>query len=148
MSTTVRTRQPVERVHPPHWLLRVVNPVVRAALQRGRPEEVAGQIALLHFTGRRSGKGYSVPAGCRLIQGRTAVLTSSGWRVNFRGGQDFEVTLKGVRRRAHGELVEDPAQVVAVGARGAAAMAVSIGARAGSRPTAYRNSADKRVTRE
>jgi hypothetical protein len=37
-----------------------------------------------------------------------SVLTNSGWRLNFRGGADIEVTLRGRRRPARAALIEEP----------------------------------------
>ena len=107
-------RPAVERVHPPNWLMRIVNPVARAMLRRGAPRGFAQQVVLLHFGGRRSGRAYEVPAGQRMIDGRMAVLTNSGWRANFRGGLDLDVTVHGQRRPAHATLTEDPDQVAAI----------------------------------
>ncbi len=38
-------------------------------------------------------------------------MTSSRWRVNFRGGQPVEVTLRGERKPAIATLTEDPYEV-------------------------------------
>lgn len=82
---TTTTRRPVvERVHPPDWLMRLVNPVVRKLVQRGRGR-LAERLAALEFTGRRTGKTYAVPVGCRVVDGRGAVLTDSRLRHNFAG---------------------------------------------------------------
>ena len=53
-TTTSAARPPVERVHPPDWLMRLFNPVARRLLKRGKPAAMAQQIVLLHFRGRRS----------------------------------------------------------------------------------------------
>lgn len=57
----------VERVHPPDWMMRFVNPVTRSLLERGRPERIAEQLVILHFRGRRTGTAYDVPVGRRII---------------------------------------------------------------------------------
>jgi hypothetical protein len=101
-------RAPVERRHPPEALMRLVNPVMRRLVGRGR---AADQVLVLHYTGRRTGKRYDVPAGYHLIAGVVTVLTSSAWRHNFRGGRDIEVTYRGVRRRAHAVLEDEPIAV-------------------------------------
>ena len=105
---------PVERVHPPDWLLRYfVNPVLRRVLSKGRGK-LGESVLLLRFSGRRSGKLYEIPVGYRTIDGRMALLTSSGWRFNFQGGADVEVTLAGERKRARATLLDDPHQVAAI----------------------------------
>ena len=55
------------------------------------------QLLILHYVGRRTGRQFDVPAGCHIIDGIPSVLTSSGWRRNFAGGRDIEVTLRGAR---------------------------------------------------
>lgn len=113
MSTS--TGEPaVERVYPPDWLVRAVNPVVRFLLRRGVPRGVARRLMLLHLVGRRTGRRYEIPVGHRRIDGRLAVLTSSRWRANLRDGQRVEVTLDGRRRPAAATLTEDPDEVAAI----------------------------------
>ena len=90
--------------------MRVVNPIVRYLVARNR---LADQTLLLHYLGRRSGRRFDVPAGYHLIDGVVSVLTNSGWRHNFAGGGDIEVTLRGVRQPARAVLCDDPDEVVA-----------------------------------
>jgi hypothetical protein len=101
----------VERRHPPKALMRLVNPLVRRLAGRGR---AGGQILLLHYVGRRTGRHFDVPAGYHLIDGVVSVLTNSGWRHNFAGGQNIEVTLRGVRQPAHVVLCDDPDEVAEI----------------------------------
>jgi hypothetical protein len=95
----------VERVHPPDRLVRLVNPLVRRLVERGLG---GGDLAVLHFTGRRSGRHLDVPVGTRTLDGETVVVTDRPWRHNFAGGRDLDVTSRGHRRALHGVLVEDP----------------------------------------
>jgi hypothetical protein len=104
-------RPAVERVHPPDALLRLINPLMRRLIARGR---FGDQLLLLDYVGRRSGRQFDVPAGYRMIDGVVSVLTNSGWRHNFAGGRDLEVTMHGRRRPAHAVLVDDPREVTAV----------------------------------
>jgi hypothetical protein len=104
-------RPPVERRHPPDALIRAVNPVVRFLVDRGR---LGNQLLVLHYTGRRTGRRFNVPAGYHVIDGVVSVLTNSGWRHNFTGGKDIDVTLRGQRQGAHAVLIDDPDAVAAV----------------------------------
>jgi len=107
----------VERVHPPDWLMKyLVNPVMRRFLRRRRGK-MSELFLLLRFVGRRSGRSYEVPVGYRRIEGRVALLTSSGWRCNFQGGADVEVNLAGETKRARATLLDDPDQVAAIDGR-------------------------------
>jgi hypothetical protein len=60
------SRPPVERRHPPDALMRAVNPLVRWLLERGR---LGNQLLVLHYTGRRTGRRFDVPAGYHSIDG-------------------------------------------------------------------------------
>ena len=101
----------VERVHPPDALMKLVNPVMRRVLTSRLHGKVSHSVLLLHYTGRRSGKRYDVPVGYHDIAGKVSLLTNSGWRVNFRGGRELEVTLRGQRRPAYAAVIEEPRKV-------------------------------------
>ena len=107
----MKTRPPVERVHPPDALLRMINPLMRRLIARG---QFGNQLLVLHYVGRKSGRRFDVPAGYSVIDGVVSVLTNSGWRHNFAGERDIEVTMHGRRRPASGVLVDDPQQVTDV----------------------------------
>jgi hypothetical protein len=107
----VTERPPVERRHPPDALMRLVNPLMRRLVARGK---AADHVLVLHYTGRRSGRRYDVPTGYHLIDGVVTVLTNSRWRHIFRGGLDIEVTYRGVRRAANAVLEDDPLAVATV----------------------------------
>ncbi|MFW6033547.1 MAG: nitroreductase/quinone reductase family protein [bacterium] len=98
------TTHAVERRHPPDALMRLVNPIIRRVVARGG---AANQLLLLHYAGRRTGTRYDVPVGYHEIDDEILLLTNSGWRHNFAGGADIEVTFRGKRRRARAELVDD-----------------------------------------
>lgn len=91
--------------------MRLVNPIVRRLVARGR---LADHVLLLHYEGRRSGRRFDVPAGYHLIEGQVSVFSSSGWRHNFAGGREIEVTMRGGRLPARAELCDDPDEVSAI----------------------------------
>ncbi|KOX23333.1 MULTISPECIES: nitroreductase/quinone reductase family protein [unclassified Streptomyces] len=91
--------------------MKVVNPVVRRLAARGKAGDT---LLILHFTGRKSGRPFDVPAGYHLVDGRVTVFTNSGWRHNFAGGRDIHVTLHGARRPARAVLVAEPDEVTTV----------------------------------
>ncbi|MDT0166588.1 nitroreductase/quinone reductase family protein [Actinotalea sp. AC32] len=100
----------VEAQHPPRALVRAVNPFVRWLLSSpGRGGRAQDELMLLHVTGRRTGRTYDIPVGFHPGEdGRLVVVTDAPWRLNLRDLPDVEVTLRGVRRPAHAELVETP----------------------------------------
>jgi hypothetical protein len=112
MTEQAGTRPAVERVTPPLLLVRLANPVMRRLLASPLHALASRQLLLLHFTGRRTGRRYTVPTGYHHLDGVPSVLTNSGWRHNFRGGTDIEVTLRGRRRPALATLIEEPDTVV------------------------------------
>ncbi|WP_157548864.1 hypothetical protein [Nonomuraea candida] len=59
----------VTRSHPPGALMRLVNPIVKALIRRGRGG-VGDNLMLLHFTGRTSGRRFDEGTGRRRGQGR------------------------------------------------------------------------------
>ena len=101
----------VERIHPPAVVIRMGNPLLAWLLAGSRRASAVGRsLLLLHVTGRRSGRVYSTPVGYhRQPDGSLLVLTSSTWRVNFRGGPTpVALTLLGRRVAATAVLQEDP----------------------------------------
>ncbi|MFZ1118173.1 MAG: hypothetical protein WAN44_20355 [Propionibacteriaceae bacterium] len=49
-----------------------------------------------------------------VIDGVVSLLTNSGWRHNFTGGKDIEVTFRGRRQGARAVLIDDADTVAAV----------------------------------
>ena len=104
MSTAVRDALPPKAVG------RVLNPVVRAFLCTPLARRIDG-LALLTFTGRRSGHRYRVPVGWHQAEGVPVVFTPSAWRVNFTDGSAVTVRHRGRVRQMIGTLVTDPNDV-------------------------------------
>ncbi|GAA3501768.1 mycobacterial cell wall protein Rv0580c [Streptomyces prasinosporus] len=80
---------------------------MRERLSRPDPGPLAERLALLHFTGRRSGRPYTVPAGVHRLGEALVVATGSAWRHNFAGGADGELTWRGRRTPVRFVLVTD-----------------------------------------
>jgi hypothetical protein len=104
MSTAVRDALP------PKAVVRVLNPVVRALLCTPLALRIDG-LALLTFTGRRSGHRYRVPVGWHEAEGVPVAFTPSVWRVNFTDGSAVTVRHRGRVRQMIGRLVTDPNEV-------------------------------------
>jgi hypothetical protein len=105
----------VEHRPPQKALLRLVNPVFRAVLQsplHGLLERTfRPPLLVLHITGRKSGRRYSIVVGAHDVDGALLVFTGMPWRENARGGTDVEVTRDGVTAPARAILVEDEAAI-------------------------------------
>jgi hypothetical protein len=101
----------VKRTVPPPTVIRMVNPLVRALLQSPMHGLADQSVVVLHLTGRRTGRRYSVPINYVMVDGRIVLVTIARWRVNLRGGADVELTWHGHRRPMRAWLEEDPAAV-------------------------------------
>ncbi len=114
---TSPTAPAVERTIPPALVTRLGNPVLGWLLAGPRRSaQIGTSLLLLHVTGRRTGTVYSTPVAYhRQDDGSLLVLTSSGWRVNLRGGPvPVQLTLLGHRVPATAVLEEDPVPVAEV----------------------------------
>lgn len=101
----------VEGRRPPAPLVKAVNVVLRALLPSPLGRGVR-EFLLLTFTGRRSGRRYRVPVTAHRDAGGLYVLTPAGWRLNFTGGADADVTFAGRTTPMRGVLLDDEAVVV------------------------------------
>lgn len=113
-SPASAARPAVERTTPPLLLVKIANPVLRRLLASPLHGLLDRHLALLHLTGRRTGRRFDIPIGYHDIDGVTTVFTNSTWRCNLRGGADVELTFRGRRRPAYATLVEDPDTVAGV----------------------------------
>ena len=143
---TASSRPAVERVTPPKAPYQVVNRVMRRLLSSPRRSRRLGEhLLLLHLTGRTSGRTLVIPVAYRGTgDGRLLVLTNSRWRVNLRGRPDVDATVRGVRRPAVAELVEDPDVV----ARTYAGLIREVGPKNAGRRMGIRINVDRPPTHE
>ena len=108
-----QTREPIVRSFQPtarfRTLMRIGNTFMRPLL-RSRLGRRMDDLALLSFTGRRSGRLYTVPVGYHELDGHGVVMTASPWRANLRGGADVEVVHNGRRIPMRAESDRGPAR--------------------------------------
>jgi hypothetical protein len=112
-----KTQEPIVRSFEPsagfaRWM-RVGNVFMRPLL-RSRVGRKIDDLALLTFTGRKSGRGYTIPVAYHVLDGSGVVLTSHAWKANLRGGADVEVVHHGERIAMRAEVVEDPHEVARI----------------------------------
>lgn len=98
---------------PPAALLRVVNPIFRFMLHTPGLNAATKNYMALGFTGRKSGRHYEVPVTAHRLNGDLCVVTSAGWKANFRDGAPVDVTFNGTTSAMRGELISDAKQVAA-----------------------------------
>ncbi|QLL08271.1 hypothetical protein [Mycobacterium vicinigordonae] len=100
--------------HPPSALLRAVNPVLGFLLGTPLAGPLRKQLMVLRFSGRKSGKQFSIPVSAHVINdGHSAdlyALAGAHWKYNFSGGGPAQVVYDGQTRPMRGEIVEDRAK--------------------------------------
>ncbi|MEY2402830.1 MAG: hypothetical protein QOD38_381 [Acidimicrobiaceae bacterium] len=95
---------------PPAALMRFISPLMRALIRSPLGRRMQ-PLAVLRFTGRRTGKRRAIPVGVHDIDGVACVFTDRPWRLNFRPGIEVVVEHGGQRRLGRAELIDDPALV-------------------------------------
>ncbi len=93
--------------HPPEPVMKVMNSLLRRLLGTplGKPLK---DFMVLNFSGRKSGRQFSIPVSAHDIGGQLYALANAGWKVNFRGGAPAQVVHAGTTTAMRGELIEDP----------------------------------------
>ena len=90
-------------------VIRVVNRLMRPLLRSLLHRVVSKKIALLTFTGRKSGRTYALPLSY-VQDGRTLYFgTETPWYRNLRGGVPVTVRLRGKMYAGTAEVIEDEA---------------------------------------
>jgi len=65
------------------------------------------QLMVLSFTGRKTGRPYSIPLSAHNIDNDLYALTGAPWKQNFRDGADAKVVYDGKTTAMRGELIRD-----------------------------------------
>lgn len=99
---------------PPAALLRALNPILRSLLRTPVLGGTRKQFMVLNFTGRKTGRQYSVPVSTHKIDGDLFALAHAPWTRNFRGGAAADVLLDGTPVTMQGVLIEDRAALAAL----------------------------------
>ncbi|MFN8483605.1 MAG: nitroreductase/quinone reductase family protein [Anaerolineae bacterium] len=87
---------PTPRRRPPLAAMRVMNPVMKTLLRSPLHRPMSKRLIVLSFTGRKSGKSYSIPVGYVQTDPTTLLTaTNSAWWKNLRGGAKVKVRLRG-----------------------------------------------------
>ena len=109
---------PITQSHPPEALLRlVVNPVLAGLLRTPFAGAALNQFMVVDFTGRKTGRPYSLVLSAHLIDGILYALSGATWKANFRGGAPAQVRHGGKTTAMRGELITDTAHVADLYAR-------------------------------
>ncbi len=97
--------------HPPEPIMKLMNPLLRYGLRTPLAGGARKQFMVLNFTGRKSGRQFSIPVTAHVLDGQLYALAGATWKVNFRGGAPAEVLYDGKTTAMRGELIEDGAVV-------------------------------------
>ncbi len=100
---------PPARRRPPRFLFRVLNPLFTLILRSPLHGLLSGRLMLLTFTGRKSGKRYTIPVGYGQVDNTLLLGTEARWKHNLRGGAPIGVRLRGRERGGVAEVIDDEA---------------------------------------
>jgi hypothetical protein len=103
--------------HPPDAFLRVVNPIIKLLLRTPFAGPARDQLMVVNFTGRKSGRPYSLVLSAHVIDGVLYAMTGAVWKNNFRDGAPAQVLHNGKTTTMRGELITDKAHVADLYAR-------------------------------
>jgi hypothetical protein len=90
---------------PSDRILRLINPFVRLLLRSPLHVMASDTLLLLTYTGRKTGKRYTIPVGYSREGDVITVFTSHGWWKNLQGGASVQLEIKGVRRHGTTEAI-------------------------------------------
>ena len=93
--------------HPPDALLRVVSSALRYLLPTPLAGTARKQFMVLNFTGRKTGRAFSIPVSAHVIDNNLYAIAEAGWKANFRDGAPAEVLHNGKTTKMRGELITD-----------------------------------------
>jgi hypothetical protein len=97
--------------HPPQAVLRAVNPLMKLLLHTPFAGPARNQLMVVDFTGRKSGRPYSLVLSAHVIDNILYAMTGATWKNNFRDGAAAQVLHDGKTTTMRGELITDKAHV-------------------------------------
>lgn len=100
------------RQQPPEIVYRIVNPVIKTILRSPLHLLLSHMLMTLTFTGRKTGKRYTIPVGYQQEGESLIVFTHHSWWKNLRGGAPVTMRLRGAERQGWAEPVTDAQQVL------------------------------------
>jgi hypothetical protein len=101
----------IDAGHPPSALLKLVNPMLGFLLRTPLAGPVRKQLMVLSFTGRKTGRPFTLPVSAHVIDNDLYALTGAAWKQNFRDGAPAQVVYDGKSTAMCGELITDRAIV-------------------------------------
>jgi deazaflavin-dependent oxidoreductase (nitroreductase family) len=94
--------------------VRYFNPVARFMLSSRLHAVMSGRLALLTFTGRKTGRSYTTPVSY-VREGSSLLVPAGGaWWKNLRNGGGAQVRLRGIWRSVTPEVITEPVALAEV----------------------------------
>ncbi|MGZ3601481.1 MAG: nitroreductase/quinone reductase family protein [Ktedonobacterales bacterium] len=93
--------------------MKAVNPFVRLLLRSPLHFLLSNSLLLLTYTGRKSGKRYTIPVSYAREGNVITVFTHHAWWKNLKGGAPVQVEIKRVRRDGTAEAISDDVPAIA-----------------------------------
>jgi hypothetical protein len=97
----------IDAGHPPSALLKLINPLLGFLLRTPLAGPTRKQLMVLSFTGRKTGRPFTIPVSAHVIDNDLYALTGAVWKQNFRGGAPAQVVYDGKQTAMRGELISD-----------------------------------------
>lgn len=105
---------PAETPAPPSdRVLKLANPFIRLLLRSPLHGLLSDALLLLTYTGRKSGKRYTIPVGYSREGDVVTLFTYHVWWKNLRGGAPVQVEIQRVRHTGRAEAISDDAVATA-----------------------------------
>lgn len=102
-----------EEKGPPQAMFKLVNPIVKGVLASPLHGLLDKSLMLITFTGRKSGKSYTIPVGYHpQPDGTLRVFSSHTWWKNLRGGKPVSLRLRGQKVAAYAEPITDKSVIL------------------------------------
>lgn len=102
----------IRSIVPSARVLRSINPFMAMILRSPLHRLLSSSMLMLTFTGRKTGKQFTIPVGYTR-EGNTLILFSSkSWWKNLRNDGRVAIHLQGRKRAGRAEVIEDRAAVV------------------------------------
>src|SRR5215203_5825853 len=112
VTTTTTTPARIRSIVPGRRVLRTINPFVAMILRSPLHRPLSSHVLLLIFTGRKTGKRFTIPVGYTREGDTFTLFSSKPWYKNLRGGGRVAIHLQGRRRTGRAEVIEDRAVVL------------------------------------
>jgi hypothetical protein len=108
-----QAREEPEKPLAPLWIFKVMNPIMKGLLRSPLHRLLDGTLVLLTYTGRKTGKQYTIPIGYFAWgEGELLSFSSARWWTNLRGGAPVTLLLKGRRVQAVPTVIEEHEAVI------------------------------------